>query len=201
LDVVVGAGNVVAFDEVDPPIGVQLNDGVVIGLSFRLGGVHAIHVGVPGTDRAGDGNILGSDVGTINRQVFLNRFLGDAPHDVDAEFQAFGMYVISQRLEAHTVGGRGEFLESWCQSSVFIHGQRSSWPVVMAFRLGFVPLDVDGQIGVAAGQQVFSHRISLCFNLLFGDRGAVYIPTVPTQRRRGGKLVVGCVLLGCKTDY
>jgi hypothetical protein len=65
---------------------------------------------------------------------------------LDAEFQAFGMYVISQRLEAHT-GWRleGNFLSPGVNRPYSYHGQRSSWPVVMAFRLGFVPLDVDGQ--------------------------------------------------------
>ncbi len=83
LDVVCRGGKcVVAFDEVDPPIGVQLNDGVVIGVSLKAWWRPRHTFGVPGADRAGDGNILGSDVGTINRQVCLIPLPWDAPHDV-----------------------------------------------------------------------------------------------------------------------
>ena len=86
---VIRTRNVIYFNVVDTPLRVHPNDGAVIGPAFRFGGIHAIHVGVPGAGGIYERNIGRPDAGTQDGRVFFNRLTGNTAHDMYAEFQPF----------------------------------------------------------------------------------------------------------------
>src|SRR5882724_731240 len=79
-------GDAVGFDEVYIPTGVELYDGVVIGLSGGVGFYSPV-VSVPWTDVGLIGCIRSVISGIGDGRVHGYSFAGDAADDVEAKFQ------------------------------------------------------------------------------------------------------------------
>ena len=140
----VGVADVVHLDEVHPPGGVQLEDGVVIGLGPGLRGVDAVHVRVPPADGVGRGNLVAGGVRPQHRQVLVHRQPGHPPHDVDAELQAQVVDLLGDGAKTLALPGGGEPLRGGEESAVLVHGKPGEGHVVGALLpgVGLAPLDV-----------------------------------------------------------
>src|SRR5258708_26839553 len=97
------AGNAIDFEKVDAPAGVEFGDGVVVGLRGGRTCLQPVVERIPGTrirDVCGGLCVIRS---AGNRQVFAHSLFGNSAQNVNAEFEAERMDVISQWLEAGAV--------------------------------------------------------------------------------------------------
>ena len=90
--------DIVAFNEVHTPGGVKRQQGVIVELA-GFGVFHAVHIRVPFTDGRRIGDLVGRNICSQNGAVKMGRQPRDAPHDVNTEFQAFTVDIISQFFE------------------------------------------------------------------------------------------------------
>jgi hypothetical protein len=100
---------------------------------------------------------------------------------MNAKTQPFGMNIIGQRLKPFAIRRRGKLFQTGGQTPVFIHRQLGTALVDMPLRIGFIPLNIDGQNIVTRRQKIFLHSIGLLLDLLLGNCGPENIPAVPSQ--------------------
>ena len=82
------AGDVVALDEVHAPLGIELEDAVIVALGQGMILLDAVHIRVPGADGIGVGHIGAGHVRALDRQAAVRRHAGQTAHDMNAEFEA-----------------------------------------------------------------------------------------------------------------
>ncbi len=174
------------FDEIQAPACIQRQHGVVIGLA---GGVVANTIiavvpsarvrsvrGVCGMEgRAGDGGVAG------------DRVLGNAPHDVEAEFQALGVHPLGQRLEAAVTAGGWKAGRHGNQQAVLVE---HILPVLQLVAKGVahVPAFIDHRISPPVGAQLGQLcRVGLEVGLIDGETEG--IPAVPAHGRSRSALL------------
>ena len=182
---VVRAGEVVYLHEVHPPLGIQLEAGVIVFLGPRLAVVHLVVVAEPRAGRVVAGNhVAGDAVCAFHRELLLCRHFGQAAHQMDAELQPLAVHVVGQGTEAHAVGGGGEAVERGGIAAVLvIHVDGIGLVVAAGLVVLHEPADVHHHVLPAVGGQMLRHvvRIGLHFALHHGR--PVAVPRVPTHRR------------------
>ena len=167
-------GDVVHLDEVHTPLGIEVDDAVVVLLSL-VGHAHEGIVFEPGAGRSGavvdlgpcSLSLGGCGVAAAQERVVgrvLGYSSGHAPHDVDAELETHLMYPVCQRFEAnidiavHTTGetaGRGQI------AAVFVEDISLVAPlVVVAGTQGgmlAIPADIHHDILITVLLEIVAH--------------------------------------------
>ena len=133
--------DVVALDKVHAPGGIEGKEAVVVFPCPILFRVHAVHVRVPAA-YAVPCNVPGGCPGAQNGGPGVNCLPGNAPHDMDAEFQSQGVNILRKRPKAFPVGGGGESVLRRDQPGKAVHAQGGKGAVLKASRPGLIPLDV-----------------------------------------------------------
>ncbi|MNE58199.1 hypothetical protein D3C80_1532150 [compost metagenome] len=95
-----GSGDVIHFDQIDAPLGIQLKEGIIIFLRTFFGCVYSVHIRVPGADGVGMGNLACCRRCTEQCRSCVCSLPRNAAHNMNAELQPQAVYVISKRLEA-----------------------------------------------------------------------------------------------------
>src|SRR5438876_5508835 len=138
--------HVISFDEIYAPRRVELSYGIVVRLRAWLGRVHAPHVRIPAAVVVFIGDVGRVVARVFDRQIFTDRLSRNTAHDVDAELQAFAVHVIGKMLEPRPVRRRGKAVDGGKQAAILIHRKLGTWSVIVALRIGLVPLDVDDDV-------------------------------------------------------
>src|SRR4051812_46476068 len=102
-------------------------------------------IGVPPAGAGGDRDVGGAEIGADDGRVFRHRLARDAAHDVNAEFEAFGMNIVGKRLEAGAVGSGGGFFDGGKEAPISAHGELGVLAVAEANGGGLIPLVVHGK--------------------------------------------------------
>ena len=174
-------GDVVALDEVHAPGRVQPEDAVIVRPG--AGGIAAqtVHVGVPGADGVGVGDLVTGAVAALDGQMAMGRHAGHAAHDMDAELEPEAVHIVRQGLEAGAVRCAGEAVHRRHQPPVGVHLQRREGDIGMAGGGGLIPLDVHHDVLPAKGGQTAGHLVGVAADDVLGDGGAVAVPAVPAH--------------------
>ena len=205
--------DVVHFDEVHTPLGIEVDDAVVVLLSL-VGHAHEGIVFEPGAGRRGTVvnlgpcslSLGGCGVAAAQERV-VGRVLGygggHASHDVDAELESHGVYPVCQGFEAdvdiavHTAGetaGRGQI------ASVLIEDISLLAPLVVGAgtQRGMlaIPADVHHDVFVAVLLEVVAHKLRVLNDLGFSYGRIIAVPRIPTLWRGHGPRAEGGHLLG-----
>ncbi len=186
------AADIVAFDEIYAPGGIQFQQGVIISLS-RRGILHAVHVRVPGADGGGDGHIVRRYFRALYGAVVMGGDPGDAPHDMDAELQPQIMDMVGQRLETGSVhrGRKAGGIRQ--QTGVFVHGHFGEGYVLVfvpaASGADGVPLDIHHDVFPAMLFQMCGHVVGVGLHLFLVYGGVVVVVAVPAHGRGGGEVI------------
>ena len=189
---IVGVADIVAFDKVHAPGGVQLYERIIIRLA--CGAVpDTVHVRVPPADRGGVGGHISGDTAALDFHMLVGGNPGDAPHDVYAELQPQPVDVLRQRGKPPAPRRGGEPLRVWQQAGVFVYLYRGKGDVLktVPHGAGFVgvPLDIHHNVLPAVFFQLFRHHPGVGADLLLVYSGVVVIIAVPSHGRGGGKAV------------
>ena len=184
--------DVIAFDEIHAPGGVQFQQRIVVSLPLRRI-AHAVHIRIPAADGTGVGDLVGGHGGSFDRCVEMGGDPRNSPHDVDTEFQSQAVDIFSQRTKAFSVSGRWETFRVREKTGIFVHFQLRKGNVLetIPLRTGFVcvPFNIDDHILPSVFFQMFCHIFSVCSYLGFIDGSVVIIVTVPAHRRMFGKSI------------
>ncbi|CCX39039.1 unknown [Clostridium sp. CAG:1013] len=196
----VGIADVVHFYKVHAPCSVQLKNGIVIGLGSLFGSVHAVHVGVPLTDRSAGSDLVAGGIRALHRQMLMHRLPRHAPHDVDAEFQTHAVDLLRDRAEPFPARRGGEPLRRGKLPAVLVQSQPGKGHIIRAdfSRVGLAPLDVAYHVFPAEFLQMVRHILGVAQKLFLIDRGTVTVPAVPPQRGSQRHLILfheNCLLL------
>ena len=193
LPVEIGIADIVALDIVYAPLGIELKDRVVVCLP-GLALPQAVHIRIPAADGRGVRRHISSHVGAQDGQMLMGCFPGNASHDVDAEFQAQGVDLIRQRLEAGSSRTGGELDGAGKEPSVAIHLIAAKGDVLKFIPHGGsivgVPLDVHHDVFPAVGLQMLCHVFCVGKDLRFGDVGIVVVVAVPAHRGPGCEAIL-----------
>ena len=172
-------GNVITFDKIYAPGGIQLKDAVIISPCALLMRIHAIHVAVPTADACSLRDLSCRLVRPQNRRILMNGLTGNAAHNVNAKLKPQRMYVFCQRCKALAAGRGWKAIRCRDQSGILIHAKLRKRAILMARRSRLIPLNVDNNILPAILFQMLCHEPGiLSYNLLrYGC--SVTIPAVP----------------------
>ena len=99
--------DIVALDEVHAPVGIHLNDRIIVGLPC-LAVSDAVHIRIPTADRGRIRDVACVYVRSENLQMPVRRKPRDAAHDMDAEFESQAVDVGRERPEAPASRGARE---------------------------------------------------------------------------------------------
>ena len=187
---VIGVADVVALDEIHAPGGVQRNDGIIV----RLPGPavpEAVHIRVPAANGGRVRRPIRRDLAAQDRPVVVGGDAGNAPHDVDAEFQAQTVDVVRQRLEPRAARAAGEPLRVRQQPGVPVHLHLAEGNILVRLPHGpglmGVPLDIHHHVFPAEGLQFFRQDGGVGPHLFLGNGGVVVVVAVPPHGRDGGE--------------
>ena len=150
-----------------------------------MGGVQAVHIGVPAADGIGVGDLVAGGVGPLHGQVAMHRLAGHPPHDMDAELQAQLMDLGGDGGKALAVPGGGKTLRGREQPAKLVHVQPGEGHVLRADLPGggVAPLDVADDVFPAEFLQVLRHIAGVGQKLVLGDGVAEAVPAVPAHGR------------------
>ena len=162
------------------PPGILCQHGIVVGLSGRVV-ANAIVTVVPAARVGSISGVHRVKGGSRNRQVGLQRLLGDATDDMQTKLQPPGMHPVGERLESLLAGRGGEAGRGGDQQSLGIQDILPALQLVPE-RVAHVPPLIDHRIRPAVDAQFgqFPHIGFEC-GLVQGE--AVGIPAIPTHGR------------------
>ena len=110
----------VNFDEVNSPTGVELGNGVVVGLCSRLARINAVVVVVPWTGIVCVSRISRVVWRSCNGKIGFDCSPGNTAKNMNTKLQAEAMHIISQWFESGIIGGRGETAFRWRVAAIVI---------------------------------------------------------------------------------
>ncbi len=178
-------GDAVDLEKVHAPVRIELQHGVVPGLSGGIVPDAEVAV-VPGAGGFAVGGIGGMEPRSCDRQVRFDRSLWNPANDVDAELEAPGVGPGGQAPETLPIRRRREMLARWRQQPVTVE------PVVPALQrlaegVAHVPALVDHNVAPAPSLQSRDNP-GVRLELSFVEGEAVSVPTVPAHGRRRRRL-------------
>ncbi|MNC55066.1 hypothetical protein D3C75_1045770 [compost metagenome] len=127
----------------------------------------------------------------------MHRLAGDAPHNVDAEFEAHFMNAVRKRLEPFASGRGRKPVGRRDQPGISVHFQGDKRAVSGGMGARLIPLDVHHHILPTEGLQMLRHVAGIAQNLLLGHACAVAIPAVPAHGRSCRILLVCRLMNAC----
>ena len=176
-------GDVVALDEVHAPFRVEAEDAAVVGGRVRCIAPEAVHIGIPHADGVRISCGMAEIRAVRDGQVPVRRHSGQAPHDMDAEFQAQAVDIVCQRPESRAACGAGEPVDRRQQPAESVHGQLGKGLIAVVDGRGLVPLDIHHDVLPAEGFQFTCHVFRVPADNVLRDGGTVAVPAVPAHGR------------------
>jgi hypothetical protein len=117
-----------------------------------------------------------------------NSLPGDTPQYMDSKFKPQAMDIITQWFKALTASCTGEAVYCRQQPGVFIHHQWSMGIILVAFGIGFIPLDIHHYIFPAELFKILRHIFGIGPDFIFPHTGTIAIPAIPSHWRGLSKL-------------
>ena len=179
LAVVVWSAQVVHLQEVDAPLCIHIDDGVVILLCAGFCAIDAVVVVEPCAECVGLAYLV-AGVGCAEYGAFVvHCHLWHSAHDMYAPFEAHGVERVADGLESDVLAILHHRWES------FGIGQIAPVFIVCVFGVGLVvppsgivgiPSDVDDDILPSAVEQIVAHVFCILHHLAFGHCRCVAVP-------------------------
>jgi hypothetical protein len=177
------------LDVVETPAGIELEHGVVVGLTGCVVGYAPVAL-IPGAGRLLVGCVGGVEAGTGDGQVLRDDLARNATDDVDAEFESLHVDPVGERFESRVIGGGRKAGGVGDEDAVLI-------PEVFAsFERGgegilHIPAFIDdGVLPAVLADACEDGGVGAV--VCFIDGEAEGVPAVPAHGGGGGRALCGC---------
>ena len=141
----VGITDIIAFNVINTPGSVELQQGIIVKLSFRKI-AYTVHIRIPAADDRRIGNVFSTKRTVLDLSVMMCSDSRNTAHDVNSEFQPQTVYIVGKWFKAGTVCRRWKTFGIRQQTGVFVHFQFREWniliPVAHGTGLFCIPLDI-----------------------------------------------------------